>query len=298
MRVGIIGTTSLIGQCLISIIQSLNENWEIISFSRKEKAEKNNLKGKKEEWRNLTLQFIPDPDDITLEKDRIEHWVSLTPIWALPECFQMLIKYGAKRVVALSSTSRYTKIFSSSLDEQKVAEKLTNGEKSFISWSEENGIDWVVLRPTLIYGLGRDRTLSEIIHFIKRFAFFPLLGSGMGLRQPVHVEDVALSCISALKKEHEIKIAYNISGGEILSYREMISRVFALLEMPTRFVTVPHWVFCWGFTCLSLLPRFRNWSIAMAERMNQDMVFDHAEAARDLGFSPRAFVLSKDDIPK
>jgi len=34
----------------------------------------------------------------------------------------------------------------------------------------------------------------------------------------------------------------------------------------------------------------------MAERMNRDLVFDHAEAARDLGFKPRAFMLSAEDV--
>jgi len=44
------------------------------------------------------------------------------------------------------------------------------------------------------------------------------------------------------------------------------------------------------------LRRYRQWSTAMAERMNRDMVFDHAEATRDLNFKPRAFVLSPEDV--
>jgi hypothetical protein len=34
----------------------------------------------------------------------------------------------------------------------------------------------------------------------------------------------------------------------------------------------------------------------MAERMNQDMVFDNADAVRDLGFSPQAFQLDAADL--
>jgi hypothetical protein len=34
----------------------------------------------------------------------------------------------------------------------------------------------------------------------------------------------------------------------------------------------------------------------MAERMNQDLVFDHDEAARDLGYRPRPFRLSPQDV--
>jgi hypothetical protein len=34
----------------------------------------------------------------------------------------------------------------------------------------------------------------------------------------------------------------------------------------------------------------------MAERMNRDLVFDHSEATRDFGFTPRPFVLSAEDV--
>jgi hypothetical protein len=45
------------------------------------------------------------------------------------------------------------------------------------------------------------------------------------------------------------------------------------------------------------LLRYRQWSIAMAERMNRDLVFDHADAARDLGFKPSGFALAAEDLP-
>jgi hypothetical protein len=47
-----------------------------------------------------------------------------------------------------------------------------------------------------------------------------------------------------------------------------------------------------------LLPRYRHWSAAMAERMNRDLVFDHAEATHDLNFSPRPFQLMAEDLPQ
>jgi len=34
----------------------------------------------------------------------------------------------------------------------------------------------------------------------------------------------------------------------------------------------------------------------MAQRMNQDMVFDHSKASRDLNFSPRNFQPGREDL--
>ena len=50
--------------------------------------------------------------------------------------------------------------------------------------------------------------------------------------------------------------------------------------------------------CLRVVPRYRHWSSAMAERMNQDLVFDNSDAARDLRFRPRSFKLSAQDLPR
>jgi hypothetical protein len=91
--------------------------------------------------------------------------------------------------------------------------------------------------------------------------------------------------------------AYNISGGETLTYRDMVGRVFLALGRRPRLLTVPLWIFRLAVSALRCLPRYRQWSAAMAERMNQDLVFDHSDAARDLNLAPRRFALSPDDLP-
>ena len=96
----------------------------------------------------------------------------------------MLERYGACRVVALSSTSRFTKDDSSDPEEQAIALRLADAEARVQAWAASHGVEWVILRPTLIYGLGRDKNIAEIARFIRRFGFFPLFGKAKGLRQP------------------------------------------------------------------------------------------------------------------
>jgi nucleoside-diphosphate-sugar epimerase len=199
-------------------------------------------------------------------------------------------------VVALSSTSRFTKEESSDQAEQAVAKRLVEGESELRRWAEANGVDWIILRPTLIYGLGRDRNLSEVARFIRRFGLFPLFGKATGLRQPIHVQDLAEMCVAASQHPNIANRAYNLSGGEVLSYRDMICRVFGAVGRRPRMLPVPLLAFRIAVTVLRLLPRYRNWTAAMAERMNRDLVFDHSEAAKDLAFKPRAFVFSSEDV--
>jgi nucleoside-diphosphate-sugar epimerase len=282
--VGVLGATSFVGRCLLSLLD--RDKYRVTAFSRQQ-----NVASFYGEERLL----LPLPGNHVFDK-QIPLWICVAPIWVLPDYFDMLKASGVKRIVVLSSTSIFTKDQSSDLAEQAFARQFASAEKIVQNWATENEIEWVIFRPTLIYGMGRDKNISEIIRFIRRFRFFPLLGAADGLRQPVHCEDVANMCVSALKLSHVASRAYNISGGETLIYREMVTRIFSSLELQPRFFSIPLSLFKVALMCLRLFPRYKNWSAAMAERMNRDLVFDHSDATRDLGYKPRSFVLSKDDV--
>lgn len=293
-RVGILGASSLVGECLLSRLQQ--DGWRVIAFSRRAVGQ-NDRHGV--EWRPIPPGprggFI-SPQSSPLVEEDIGDWICVAPIWVLPDYFDLLKASDARRVVALSSTSRFTKEDSSDRDEQAIARRLAASEARLQAWAEEHGVESVILRPTLIYGRRRDKNIAEMARFIRRFRFFPLFGRAAGLRQPVHAEDVAKACVAALEAPHVAGHAYNLSGGETLTYREMAARVFAAMGRRPLLLSVPLWMFGFAVRCLRLLPRYRHWSPAMAERMNRDLVFDHAKAARDLGFSPRPFVLRAEDV--
>ena len=279
--VGVLGASSLVGTCLVPTLG--NAGWRVIAFSRQMKASDFDV-----EWRQLSPSS-------TFE--RILYWICVAPIWVLPDYLAWLEACGARRIVALSSTSRFTKVGSDDTAEAAVAVRLIEAEECVQAWAESRGIEWVILRPTLIYGFGHDKNISAMARFIRRFGFFPVLGKATGLRQPIHAKDVAVTCLAALEAPNASNRAYSISGGETLAYREMVARVFAALGLRPRFLTVPLWAFHLAVAMLRYVPRYRQWSAAMAGRMNSDLVFGHTEAAQDLGFEPRQFTLAAEDLP-
>jgi hypothetical protein len=48
---------------------------------------------------------------------------------------------------------------------------------------------------------------------------------------------------------------------------------------------------------LRCLPRYRGLNVEMAERMNRDLVYEHEDATRDLGYTPRPFTITLQDLP-
>lgn len=285
--IGVLGARGLVGACAIPLL--IHDGRHVFAFSRSSEP--------RTAQAGVTWISLSSPPSGTHGKFRIKTWLSFLPIWILPQYFSMIEASGGSRVVALSSTSVFVKDDSSDPGEQDIARRLVEGEHALRVWAESRGVEWVILRPTLIYGLGRDKNVSEIVRFVRRFGFFPLLGGAMGLRQPIHVKDVAGACLAALNSPAATSRAYNISGGEVLAYREMVYRLFVALGRQPRLVAVPLWMFRAAVAVLRLAPRYRHWTVEMAERMNRDLVFDHAEAARDFGFSPRPFVLLPEDLP-
>ncbi|MBN1474634.1 MAG: SDR family oxidoreductase [Syntrophaceae bacterium] len=286
-RVGVIGATSFIGDHLLPLLAA--DDYDVLALTRRLSLLEKQTGYKGITWQLLLSKNIPMAKGIT-------KWIILAPIWVLPQHFTLLLRCGAKHVVALSSTSCFTKESSTDSEEKKLAEKIKRGEAVFISWAQQNNLKWTILRPTLVYAWGRDKNISVIYKFIKKLSFFPLMAQGNGLRQPVHAQDVAMACVAALNTEKSFNRAYNISGGEILSYRRMVEKIFESIGKKPRFVILPISIFRIAIFFLRILPRFRHWSAAMAERMNQNLVFDHHEAKRDLNFAPREFMLTHDDI--
>jgi len=296
--IGVLGATSLVGHALLPLLIKMDV--EVAAYSRKSRDNGtdsrmvNNVT-----WYQLgqsSTDFSQFKSQASQQQE-IKDWICLAPIWALPDYFDWLKSFGVKRIVALSSTSRFTKVNSDDPSEAEIVNKLEVAEGKLIQWATEQEVEWLILRPTLIYGGGKDKNISEIFRFVQRFGFFPIFGAGKGYRQPVHVEDVATACYQALNQKSVSNQAYNISGGEKLTYREMVIRIFTALGKKPRVVTLPLPVLKFGLTVMKMIPRYRRLTLAMITRMNQDMVFEHDTATRDFGFSPRPFELKSNDLP-
>lgn len=289
-RVGVLGATSLIGNLLLP--QLLAAGSEVVAYSRQRCADRCN----QAEWHQLISTTASEPTSPSGESN-IPFWICVAPIWVLPEHFAMLEARGVRRIVVLSSTSRFTKGGSSSVEERSIAIRLEEGERLVEAWAEKNDVEWIILRPTLIYGEGRDKNIAEITRFIRRFGFFPLFGKAHGLRQPIHAKDVAAACLGALLKRSAANRAYNISGGETITYRKMVERVFVAANRPVRVLSISLWAFRIALMFARLVPRYQHWTTSMAERMNQDLVFDHSDAIRDFEFNPSDFMSAEDNVP-
>lgn len=217
-------------------------------------------------------------------------------IWLLPERIEEFRENGVNRIIVFSSTSGITKANSSSPAERKVAATFARSEELVGTQCEKLGIAYTIFRPTMIYGGGRDRNVSDIARVVRKFGVFPILGKGVGLRQPVHIADLAEACILAAHSSASFNRTYNLSGGETLTYRQMVERIFNAMGKRTRIVSVPASMFGLAISVVRLSPKFKHLKLEMARRMDRDLYFDHDSAVQDFGYSPRSFLLDRETL--
>ncbi len=197
---------------------------------------------------------------------------------------------GTARVLAISSMSVFSKRDSEDAAERDVAARLGSAEAQVLHIAAGRGAHAVVLRPTLIYGSGRDRSLAPVARWARRWRLFPRLQGASGLRQPVHADDLAQACIAALRASSTAGRCYALGGGERLDFAQMIERTCRSLDVACVGIPMP----------IALLAQPRILRIAAAlgwtppglaaiARMRVDLLADNDAAARDFGWAPRPF---------
>ena len=122
MQVGVLGASSLVGDILLADLG--DAGFKITAFSRQAKESSDEAV----RWEMLSAESAP-----TGPGEQISLWASLLPIWLLPEYFPLLNAAGVRRLVVLSSTSRFSKLTSPHPQERALAHRLAEAE-SAVRW--------------------------------------------------------------------------------------------------------------------------------------------------------------------
>jgi NADH dehydrogenase len=160
-----------------------------------------------------------------------------------------------------------------------------------------SGLDWTIIRPSLIHGPGGEFMKMEAKWARKKappFLFMPYFGSGIlglggaGMLQPVYVRDVARAFVDALEKPQTIGQVYNLGGSQQMSWPQMHKMAARAILGKNRWAAaLPAWYakFLAAITPTTFLP-FNRDQVIMSQ---EDNTADLADFIRDFGWTPRGF---------
>ncbi|MBS0213642.1 MAG: nucleoside-diphosphate sugar epimerase [Proteobacteria bacterium] len=275
-RALVFGGSGQIGDGLLPLLRAAD--WDVVAVSRQARDEGAGLR-----WiRGALDEALPLPEAA------FDAVFSLGPLDAFA---QWVSRVGpvAPRIVAFGSTSIHSKAASADASERDVVQRLRRAEETLFAAGERHGCAISVLRPTLIHGRGRDRTLTRIAAFARRRGFFALPRHATGLRQPVHADDLAAAARAVLPCEAAHGRAYDLPGGETLPFDAMVERTLAALSPRPRLLRLPTPLFRLALAAARGIGAADGVNTAMLDRLDADLVFDAGTARHDFGYAPRIF---------
>ena len=282
----ITGATSMIGKSLLPLLSKRAHQLYVIS--RHLDVVKNaHIAGF--HICDLSSPVLPKAFISSIQKASVDTLVHCAPLWLLPQHITALADAGVQRVIAFSSTSIDGKALSSNSHEQKVVQLLSASEQHIKTTAKSLNIDLTLFRPTMIYGHGQGMNLAFIAKFIQKTSFFPIVTAASGLRRPVHADDLAQAVQLALSAPTTHGKTYVLSGSEVMSYQDMVMKIFHALDKPVRILPLPLPLYkaaIYLVTKFSKLPM----TSTMVERMRENLDFSFEQAEQDFGYSPGEFL--------
>ncbi|MBL9174200.1 MAG: complex I NDUFA9 subunit family protein [Verrucomicrobiales bacterium] len=153
-----------------------------------------------------------------------------------------------------------------------------------------SGLDWTILRPSLIYGPG-DGFINLFARMSAVSPVLPVVGPGTNQMQPVAVEDVARCFCGALAHSGSLHQTLDVCGRERFSVNEILAMVLETLGRRRGRIHLP-----WGIAGIqarvleTVYPRLLGKAAPLNRdqilMLQEDNVGDPDPACRMFGFEP------------
>lgn len=149
-------------------------------------------------------------------------------------------------------------------------------------------LDWIVLRPSLVYGQGSYGGTSFLRGLAGLPGIVPLIGDGGQVFQPIHVDDLAEAVSRCLSPSFPPRQTLEPVGPDTLTLRMMVEMTRAWLDIPPAwFLPVPMPLIRLVARAGDLLGAGPVTSTALAQ-MEYGNVADPVGFSAAIGFHPRA----------
>ena len=135
---------------------------------------------------------------------------------------------GVKKILYVSSRA-------ATLDGGGYASSKLKAEE----WVRKSGLQWVILRPSEVYGQGEGDSISQLIRWIKKYPCVPVIGQGKSRLSPVHIDDVVSSMVLSIFDKTLENETIVLAGPEELTYDQLVDRISAYIGVNRLKIHLP-----------------------------------------------------------
>ena len=182
---------------------------------------------------------------------------------------------GVKKIIYISSAA-------ASLHGGGYSRSKLEAEQRII----KSGMQWVILRPSEVYGQRAGDSINQLIHWVQNYFFVPVIGVGSCKLSPVFIEDVVPAMALAIFNEELENKTIVLAGPEELTYDDLVDRIATYFGVKRFKLYLPEGLIRLGIMVISKLGM--NFVVPdQIPRLLCNKSFRIDLAKEKLGYSPR-----------
>lgn len=294
MRILVLGAAGFIGRHIVARL--LADGHEVVGTARAVRGLERALPGAR--FVEIDLAKAVEPTDWAKHLSGIDLVVNAAGILRGPEMeavhvampvamHSAALAAGVKRVVLISAISARPDVATD------YAQSKLRGEQAL----RQSGLDWTILRPSLVYGEGSYGGTSLLRGLAGLPLVTPVTAGGDYPFSPIHVDDLA-HAVSRIADDADFAgQVLEPCGPETISHREVLGRYRGWLGFGrTRYFEIPM-PLMWTFARIGDLWRDGPVSSVSLAQLIAGNVGDGAAFAQAVGFAPRSMADALRDSP-
>lgn len=231
-------------------------------------------------------KYVGSVDDINILKAAfidVDTVVHIAGIHWSREVVEAAAFCQVRRLIVVHTTGVYSKY-------KQAGEEYRQIDEFIYKICQESGIVLTVLRPTMIYGNSSDMNVIKFIKMVDKLPLMPVVNGAHYELQPVNFQDLGIAYYQVLMNETTTAGRdFNLSGGEPIELREMLTVIGEKLGKQVKFINVPFniaYSVAWLIFLLTIGKKdFRE----KIQRLCEPRVFSHYEATACFGYNPMSF---------
>ena len=185
------GATGIIGRKLIDLLYQQGRKLRVLSLPNDPQVSWIEQQKKAE----VVFGDITQPETLNNIWDQIDtvfHLAAVIISTHQPQLYQKVNLQGTRNLIDkarvhrvehfiyISSASVYYPRSNLYAVSKKVAEQVV----------KESGLNYTIVRPTLVYGPEGGEEFYHFVNYLKRFPIIPFIGAGRALKAPIYVDDL------------------------------------------------------------------------------------------------------------
>jgi len=297
MRILITGATGFIGRHLCAAL--LKEGHQLVAAVRDPASAQRRFPGIEAE--RIDLMAMTEPHHwqgwlrgvdavincagvLQSRRGQSAHVIHVTAPAAL---FDACVAAGVRRVIQISAVSA----------DVEAGTEYALSKRAGDDHLRALDLDWIVLRPSLVYGSGSYGGTSMLRGLAGLPFCIPLVGDGSQQFQPIHVEDLAETVRRALQDPALARRTLDPVGPDIVTLRQIVERLRAWLDLrAVPMIPLPLGLIRWAARIGDLL----EWGPLCTTSVEQIVYGNIADATAfeaAIGFRPRSMAEALREAP-